>query len=115
MPFRDPENCLRDILKPIDHVQEFVAHMAHEQFRSDRKTEAAVERELQIISEAATRLGDTAETLCPGMDWPGIRGFGNFLRHEYDNLNPLLVWQVIKEELPPLKIALQSALAGLAK
>lgn len=115
MPFNDPVKCLRDIDVAIDLVREFVSDITQEQFRADRKTEAAVERELQIISEAAYRLGDQAAILCPGVDWRGIRGFGNFLRHEYDNLEAPLVWQVIKEELPLVKIAVQTALAALAK
>jgi hypothetical protein len=45
---------------------------------------AAVERHLQKISEAAVRLSDHAEILCPGVPWRNIRGIGNFLRHEYD-------------------------------
>jgi uncharacterized protein with HEPN domain len=40
--------------------------MDFEAFRQDPKTIAAVERKLQIISEAAIRLGDEAERRCPG-------------------------------------------------
>lgn len=82
MPFRDPVKNLHDIEHAIELVRQFVGAMSQEQFRADPKTEAAVERELQIISEAASRLGDQAPKLCPGVDWPGIRGFGSFLRHE---------------------------------
>ena len=41
--------------------------MEFEDFRQDPKTVAAVERKLQLISEAAIRLGEDAERLCPGM------------------------------------------------
>jgi uncharacterized protein with HEPN domain len=46
-----------------------------------------------IISEAAKRLGDDAEVLCPGQRWRDIRGIGNHLRHAYDNLDALLIWR----------------------
>jgi uncharacterized protein with HEPN domain len=39
--------------------------MTLERFRDDVKTTDAVERNLQRISEAAIRLGDQADTLCP--------------------------------------------------
>jgi uncharacterized protein with HEPN domain len=54
------------------------------QFGADVKTIDAVERRLAKISEAAIRLGEQAEILCPGPSWPDIRGLGNWLRHQYD-------------------------------
>ena len=53
-------------------------------FRQDPKTIAAVERKLQVISEAAVRLGEQAEELCPGFPWRDIRGIGNWPRHQYE-------------------------------
>ena len=45
-------------------------------FTEDARTVAAVERNLQKISEAAVRLGEDAEQLCPGPPWRNIRGIG---------------------------------------
>ena len=67
MPFRDPALSLRDILEGIDMILQFVRGMDLEAFRKDPKTIAAVERKLLLISEAAVRLGDDAERLCPGL------------------------------------------------
>ena len=36
-------------------------------FKTDEKTNAAVERKLLVLSEAARRLGDDAEKLCPNI------------------------------------------------
>ena len=48
-----------------------------ETFREDRKTVAAVERKLLLIREAAIRLGEDADRLCPGLPGHKIRGIGN--------------------------------------
>jgi uncharacterized protein with HEPN domain len=64
VPFRNAQTHLEDILQSIDHIDEFLAGIDFEEYRQDRKTRSAVERELQIITEAAIRLGDEAETLC---------------------------------------------------
>jgi len=56
-------------------------------FREDPKMVAAVERKLLLISEAATRLGEDAERLCPGLPWHNIRGIGNWLRYRYDSVD----------------------------
>jgi uncharacterized protein with HEPN domain len=49
---------------------------------------AAVERKLLLISEAAVRLGEQADILCPGLPWRDIRGISNWLRHQYDDVDP---------------------------
>ena len=77
MPFRDPALSLRDILDAIAKIGHFTHGLDFEMYRADPKTVAAVERKLQVISEAAIRLGDEAEKLCPGLRWANIRGIGN--------------------------------------
>jgi uncharacterized protein with HEPN domain len=77
LPFRDPVSSLQDIHESIEWVEHFTSGFEFEDFRTDPRTVAAVERKLQLISEAAVRLGEQAETLCPGMPWRSIRGMGN--------------------------------------
>jgi uncharacterized protein with HEPN domain len=67
-------------LDAIRNIEEFTSGMDFEAFRSNPMAVAAVERKLQIISEAAIRLGADAERLCPGLPWRDIRGIGNQLR-----------------------------------
>ncbi len=77
----------------------------------DAKTQAAVERKMLVISEAAVRLREDVDTLVPGVPWPDIRGIGNWLRHEYDRVNVETVWNTIHDDLPPLKAAVEKALS----
>ena len=58
LPFRDTQSHLRDILDSVNNIELFVGNMDFDAYRNDRKTKSAVERELQIITEAAIRLGD---------------------------------------------------------
>jgi uncharacterized protein with HEPN domain len=81
LSFREPPTLLRDISDAIELIEQFTAGMDFEAFCDDAKTIAAVERKLQIITEAATRLGKGAETEYPGLPWRDIRGMGNWLRH----------------------------------
>jgi uncharacterized protein with HEPN domain len=84
--------------------------MDFDAFRQDPKTISAVERKLQLISEAAGRLGEQAEVLCPGLPWRNIRGIGNWLRHEYDRVDIDTIWNTIAIDLPPLKAGVNRAL-----
>jgi uncharacterized protein with HEPN domain len=113
LPFKDPSLPLRDIQEAIARIGDFTAGMDFEDFRQDPKTVAAVERKLQLISEAAIRLGEEAERLCPGLPWRNIRGLGNWLRHQYDRIDVETVWLTVTADLPPLLRAVETAIARL--
>ncbi len=82
--------------------------------QQDLKTRSAVERQLQNMTEAAFRLEEAAGRFSPEIDWQGIRGLGNFLRHEYDKVSDEIVWDVMQHRLPELEGgALWAALARL--
>ena len=110
MPFREPTLSLRDILDGVDMIVRFVRDMDFDAFREDPKTIAAVERKLLLISEAAVRLGEDAERLCPGLPWHNIRGIGNWLRHRYDRVDVETVWNTVIDDLPPLRSGVLRAL-----
>lgn len=112
MPFKEPALSLRDIAEAIDAIKQFTRDMDAAAFRADAKTVAAVERKLQVISEAAIRLGDQAEVLCPGLPWRDIRGIGNWLRHQYDRVDVEAIWRTVIDELPPLQSAVTRALSN---
>ena len=110
MPFRDNSTHLRDILEAITHIETFLAGMDLNTYKVDFRTKFAVERQMQVITEAATRLGDEAESIAPGPDWKGFRGMGNILRHAYHRIDDELVWNTANDELPPMKEAVLKAL-----
>ena len=115
MPFRGTRTHLEDILEAAGLVELFLGTMNFAEYQQDRKTQAAVERELQIIAEAAYRLGDQGEMLCPELNWSQIRGMGNFLRHEYHRVEDAIIWQTASVHVPALRAGVLRALEGLAK
>jgi uncharacterized protein with HEPN domain len=94
----------------MDHIDSFLGDMTFESYQADLKTKAAVERKMQIITEAAVRLGDEASLLCPEIDWEGFRGMGNILRHAYHRVEDRVVWDTVKDELPPMRTAVTEVL-----
>lgn len=111
MSSKDKRIYLRDILGCIDDIHNFVGDKSFEAYQAEGLISAAVERKVQIISEAAYRLGADAEILCPGPDWKGARGMGNVLRHEYNHVSDEVIWKTIKEDLPPMRDAILKALS----
>ena len=65
MPSKDPIQRFEDILENAILIEEFTKGMDLNSFLDDFKTRNATERCLERISEAAKKLGDPAEELCP--------------------------------------------------
>jgi hypothetical protein len=78
LPFRSDATHLRDILEGIDHIEAFLAGMDFEKYKADLKTKSAVERQLQIITEAAKRLAIMLSRFVPGQTGPGFAEWGTF-------------------------------------
>jgi uncharacterized protein with HEPN domain len=110
LPFRDSQTHLRDILEAIGHIESFLAGIEFNGYTRDLKTKSAVERQMQIITEAAKRLGADGETLCPGPDWKGFCRMGDILRHGYHKVDDETVWNTVKDELPPMREAILKVL-----
>lgn len=111
MPSKNPRLRLRDIVDNIDRINLFVENFSLDQFVNDTKTFYAVERAVLIISEAARRLPDDLKTQYPGVDWKGVAGIGNKIRHDYDDINPRILWITIKSALGPLRSVALEALS----
>lgn len=110
MPFREVRAHLLDIQESIDNIGFFLEDVEFETYCADLKTKSAVERQMQIISEASVRLSD-GENLCPEIDWKGLRGMGNVLRHGYHKVEDRIVWDTVKLDLPLLKACVDRLLS----
>jgi uncharacterized protein with HEPN domain len=110
---RDPRVVFEDILENVGRIERHTAGMDKASFEKDEKTIDAVERCLARISEAAVKLGDRAQELCPGVAWRDVRGLGNHLRHEYRRVDLSRIWAMVEEHLPALKSACAGALERL--
>lgn len=116
VPSRDPAQRFDDILANIERIEIHIAGIENAAaFEQNVTAYDAVERCLQRISEAASKLGVEADGLCPEIAWFRIRGLGNILRHEYDRVEGARIWYTIKDDLPALKAACESTLRALRK
>lgn len=106
-----------DALSAIANLRSFLHGMTREKFDNDRKTQSAVERELEIISEACTHLtrlvsGPSLDEVFPAVPWHQIKGIGNRLRHEYGRIDAGDIWDTVTTgDLDALQMALET-LAG---
>ena len=100
---------LEHIRECLDWIDRFTAG-GREEFLSDRKTQSAVLRELQVMAESTQRLPEGLKEQHPEVSWKGIAGFRNVLVHDYLGIKAERVWQIIENDLPVLRAAVQSML-----
>ena len=98
----------------LDHAREAVAALKDRpraDLDDDRLLELALLKLVEIIGEAASRVGDAKRTECPGIPWPQVIGMRNKLVHGYDVVDLAVLWDTVKDDLPPLIAELEKALA----
>jgi uncharacterized protein with HEPN domain len=67
-----------------------------------------VQRAIEIISEASRAIPDELAHTRPEIPWRRVRGIGNVLRHDYEGLSDRIIWNVVVDELPRLKAAIEA-------
>jgi uncharacterized protein with HEPN domain len=97
------QDCLNDVVFNVEELLGFVAGMTYDDYRHDRKTQAAVERKFEIIGEALNRLSRLdAELLSQIRNYRSIISFRNILAHGYDGIEDRIVWGIIETDLEQL-------------
>jgi len=95
---------LYDILQAINEIESFFEDRPKqfETYLKDIRTKRAVERNLEIIGEAANRILKT-EPNFPLPNAKQIIGTRNRIIHGYDTISDELIWAIIINYLPKLK------------
>jgi uncharacterized protein with HEPN domain len=112
---RPPEDevLLRDMR---DHAGKAVA-ACHTRSRpeldDDDVLAAALERFIEVIGEAASKVSDATRTELPKIPWSEIVGMRNRLVHGYAAVDHDIVWAVVTSDLPPLIEELERLLSGI--
>lgn len=103
---------LEHILDSIVHIKAIIAGMSYDDYRQDWALHSAVERGVEIISEASRDVPAEIKANEAGIDWKKIAGVGNVLRHDYDRIASEVIYQVATENLDDLEHAVRRLLAS---
>jgi uncharacterized protein with HEPN domain len=70
---------------------------------TERLLQDAVIRNFEIIGEAASRISPVTRSR-PDVPWAKLIAFRNRLIHGYWSVDLILVWDVIENDIPTLKV-----------
>ena len=102
MSERELHLLLEDIATAITTILEYIKDYNFEKYEADLKTKHAVERNFEIIGEAARRIPENYKIQHPEIEWRVIKDFRNFIIHDYFGINNQIVWDTIQLRLPDL-------------
>ena len=100
----DIKTWLYDILQSINEIDSYYDNKPRifDEYVSDIKTKRAIERDLEIIGEAANRiLKKNKDFKLDNVE--KIIGTRNRIIHGYDKISDDLIWSIVINHLPKLK------------
>jgi uncharacterized protein with HEPN domain len=104
---------LRHILQAISRISSYTSNLSEEDFVGNPMVQDAVIRNIEIMGEAARNIEvanpDFAEKN-PQLSLHDVYLMGNRLAHGYFSIDLVLVWNAVKNEIPPLKLEIEAIL-----
>jgi uncharacterized protein with HEPN domain len=111
-PARAERLYLSDARDAIDRIITYTAD-GHAGFVADPKTQDAVVRNLEIIGEAVKHVTPETRAKRPEVPWTAIAGMRDRLIHDYFRVDLNIAWDVVTNDLAPLRDALTALLDGV--
>jgi uncharacterized protein with HEPN domain len=88
-------------------ARQFVAGRTEADLRTDRQLALALLKCVEIIGEAAARVGKEVRARHPELPWADMVGMRNRLVHTYFDIDLSLLWTTVVHDLPGLVVALE--------
>ncbi|MBE0648962.1 MAG: DUF86 domain-containing protein [Bacteroidales bacterium] len=111
---------------PLDYLQHIIDEckfiliaipdtLSFEDFYSDEEKKRAIVRSLEIIGEATKNIPIDFKLKWKNIEWKQMSGMRDRLIHDYFGVDYFIVWDVIKNKIPGLKVSIESILGNESK
>ena len=110
---RDPRVDLERIVICAERVPEYTDALTFEEFVTDGLHYDATLRNLEIMGEAAKRVGEGVRERFSDVPWRDLAGFRDRLAHANDALDDRIVWDAVQRSVPATLVSVREALDRL--
>ena len=109
----DEINRLRHMRDGANAALTFAAGRTLDDVGKDLMLQFALIRALEIVGEAASKIGVATRSSHPEIPWLVIVGMRNRLIHGYYDVDMEILWKTVNASLGPLVVALEAILHPL--
>ena len=103
MPVNEKDlSNLIDIVDCIIDINEFTNSVEYYQFEKDKMRKLAVERQLEVIGQAANKVSTETQKMLEKIPWKNMIGLRNKLAHDYGEILAERIWKISKEPIQEL-------------
>jgi uncharacterized protein with HEPN domain len=110
MPRAPVSDRLQHILDALARIEALTAGKSFGDYAADWVVRDAVERNLERLCEASRHISDDLKARHADIRWRLVADLGNVLRHAYDAIVDERIWDIVTNDLPPLKAAIEAML-----
>jgi uncharacterized protein with HEPN domain len=86
-----------------DRIENWLGDVDYRRFIEDEFLRSAIERQLEIVSEASRHIPDPMKDERPDISWREMAQLGNILRHRYFAVDPETIWRIATLDMPALR------------
>jgi uncharacterized protein with HEPN domain len=104
---------LADMRDAAKDIVEFTLGKKYQDYLANKMLRSAVERQIEIMGEAARRVSDSFKSAHPEIPWQPIMVQRHIVAHDYDNVRHERIWRVVTIHAPKLIQLIQSVLPPL--
>jgi uncharacterized protein with HEPN domain len=103
------------ILESIEEIEKYTEGSNLEVFMQNSMMRFASVKQIEIIGEAANFISDETKNKFSEIQWRQITGLRHVLVHEYFGVDSKLIWQIIADDIPELKIKIKEVLHSIGE
>ncbi|TKB95569.1 HepT-like ribonuclease domain-containing protein [Pedobacter cryophilus] len=94
---------IHHILEALEEIETYLIEIDFNTFLNNSMMRFACIKQMEIIGEASNHISEEIKNQFSDIEWTQIIGMRNIFVHEYFGVDLILVWEIIKNDLPILK------------
>ncbi|MAT40040.1 MAG: DUF86 domain-containing protein [Ectothiorhodospiraceae bacterium] len=98
---KEPAIYIEHILEAARKINRYAAS-GEEAFYGDEMLQDAIIRNFLVIGEATKRIPEEYRETAKEIPWKLMAGFRDKLIHAYEDIDLTIVWDTIRDDIPPL-------------